>query len=1594
MPDISRRSFVGLAGMLASLPVLTGGLILAPRPARAEDDATVPSQLAGRESEYVIIDVVQPWEVGFMVVDITKGVERDGGLVYYPPVTGAHVKVTSRFNGKTVEGTTNDGGVANLDIRELAVHEAGEDVSKLDSYFFNGTVVVECDGYRKFQTALMVVEGGGGLQVPAHPLNEDKPYPHKVAFDDWDALYRVNEFSVTPANADEHTVTVDVFGLPDTSAATIELWVDGESAPRASAEATPGESAEIGVRTLVDATGKTERVPVHGRPVSATFKALFLKKGDAACLPIGAKLSLVVNQGSTTWKWPLAATTSEGVVDEPAGKEGQQLCPINTQKGGVTALDATWPSGVPIVGGGELKFWSPQLPVNVFVNPFGLVQLTLSIPLWGYRNDQGDESPHGWGRYPRPTVEQQWEKKVKTMKQMADKTNSLVSKPGAIQQIDLFKSFSIDMNLQLLALAQWKSDKGLFQGEVAGQFLAAMNFTITENFFAGPIPVLITFSLDTSFIIALAAAAYAEKKNKNEKMVDAVCDFSRWSFDYTNTGFTMTFNITPSLSVGVGIRGVASISVKGAITLTLFLGVPMGTAPAGLPNPHFAAGWSARISLVLELFLFTKSFTLYDRAFKNFYDNWGDKALTGQAESEGLRALAEKSFDQLLRDLVPITDEMLSKTVEASIPVQAVNAQAVTAQVLSAQAEGEASSSYVDWRALVETGVTQTLADGSTVSYRQEVVEGKDGSSLTLDVFELSGPAPMGGEGERASKDVDATAPVTTAVPMTSDAEELALTAEDDPEAMAVEAPANAADVPLGPQAETGGPAPQAEPGGDVTWLQAQATDELPGLGVASLGAQGGIRPSADRLLFGSEEQHVLSAGHAQVFDIGAPVGKTHEYGIWSFRIAAVEVGGNPRTRVVANCVDGAPIGTSRVIELDTRLEGMPHDDLYDYDFDVMVRQEDMNGRSMCVVCIVILSGRRADGGKTTFVSAATDLVVSHTRISSADFVGKADVLRGNDAGCFSMRASDIANREPTKPHCISSLKITNCPKPNSGEDLSAILFLDRYADSVEGLLGDGATVCVGALQMRRMDDLGDKYTFTVQRYGADWWQEKLGEIDSTVYEADFTPTSHVYDPLYGVPYYLMLLGAEKVHYFRTVLSNYNPTGTWRFMPPVSCGDLDPSIRLVWCPAVEGFLSSYPNDPAQLDLPDDARDYSQWSLHKFTWTNDRNPRMQVAPIGPTGFNVLNFVCRGNFLFWPQTRDADEDRIWTNEHIEDVQAAAAIYQIMACRIRSGHFSDPFVIADLPTDTDMLAVCSVNTVAVMEALRTEYVDTGVRDSEGKVLYHAGNIWYTAVPAVRCVTATACEAPNPFVSPGGKIDFHVAVRNDGNTFLSGCLFELCSLNKDTGEFERVPGASARVTFSQDTTLESTYNRMGPDGKLTRLEPDYALAPGKTSVYAVTVTVPKDWPSGDKKVLFVTSDGTVVQDYAVSAQAEGDSDVEAVEFHVEPGDVAVIQQRTQPDQDVDQRHMETLVVEADVAGGMAFRGAPVTTVDAKSAGADSGSGSNATSTRRNTLPDTGDDTTGGRVGALGAGLAAVGAAIHAYERRRAQNEGRSEGR
>lgn len=523
MQDVTRRSFIRLVTeALTTLPTLAGGLIVAPRYAHADDVLTGNAVPVDGLSKPAIIDVVAPWEVGFLVVDVTRG-QRDGEFVSYPPVAGATVTVTSRFNQREARGVTGADGIANIDIRELAAREKGQDPNDLEDYHFNGKVSVVADGYRTFETALMYVEGGGGLQVPAHPADSSGvPYPHLVTFDLWDALYSQNEFLVTTANADAHTITVEVADVVAGESMTISLWVNDEDKARKSSMAIYQRDVVLGYKggTLV-----------RGTLAHANLTGYFLKKGHADALPEGASLMIAMSYRGKTYSWPLAVNLVKGVVEEPAGKENVKLSPIKAAATSGTALDLVWPKDIPLVGGGDLKFWTPQLPVNIYVNPFGYAQVTLKSPSWGYRKDSDNPDAGGWGKYPRKSVEQQWQSKVKTFNAMSDKTNALVSKPGTIQQIDLFKSFSVMFNFQLLALAKWDSAKGFFEGGVQRQITATLNFTLTESFFAGPIPVLITFAVNASLVFGLGAAVYTTKKNADESVLDALLDISRWTWD-------------------------------------------------------------------------------------------------------------------------------------------------------------------------------------------------------------------------------------------------------------------------------------------------------------------------------------------------------------------------------------------------------------------------------------------------------------------------------------------------------------------------------------------------------------------------------------------------------------------------------------------------------------------------------------------------------------------------------------------------------------------------------------------------------------------------------------------------------------------------------------------------------------------------------------------------------------------------------------------------------------------------------------------------------------------------------------------------------
>ena len=342
MGNVSRRSFVELAlGSLVSVPALAGGLIVAPAIALADNNPDVTASTGKPEiRNYAIIDVVSPWEVGFIVRDVTRVIHTQTDDEENDRVQGtAHVIVTSRANGKSVSGNTNENGIVNLNIKELAENPDGVGIDNLKEWNFNATIQVTCDGYRTFETALVRVAGGFGLIVPMHPTDIDGPYPHRVSFDEWDALYTKNEFLLATGNTGDHIIQVVIHNVTSAEPATIQFWVDGENTPRQIVQAAPDASTKV---------------------VSASFKAPFLKMGDPQALPANTSFHVTMTQGLTTYRWPVSLALFEGVFDAPSDKKNVTLKPFNTAGTSGTKFDIKWPSGVPLVGDGSLNFWTPS----------------------------------------------------------------------------------------------------------------------------------------------------------------------------------------------------------------------------------------------------------------------------------------------------------------------------------------------------------------------------------------------------------------------------------------------------------------------------------------------------------------------------------------------------------------------------------------------------------------------------------------------------------------------------------------------------------------------------------------------------------------------------------------------------------------------------------------------------------------------------------------------------------------------------------------------------------------------------------------------------------------------------------------------------------------------------------------------------------------------------------------------------------------------------------------------------------------------------------------------------------------------------------
>ena len=1144
--------------------------------------------------------------------------------------------------------------------------------------------------------------------------------------------------------------------------------------------------------------------------------------------------------------------------------------------------------------------------------------------------------------------------------------------------------------------------------------------------------------------------------------------------------------------MGVGIRGVASISVKGSLGLVFYIGWAPGAPAQGKSACHVIFGYIARLDLVLHMFLFTKTFLLLNGSKPTWQDNWKNKLGTQTDEDEYLDPYGSLSLEQLADELEFIDDDMLDEVLEDELGIIGYGAPEgagadwepddawcdsdvsdidkdwdvwYEGEDLSPQSEEELANKELAFER--EEDLVTTLEDGTTIGYyvysfglkdkeqRPEAAAANDDKQPKDDAKQseaanqqgaskgaTADDAATGGDAQEASsegvergtvaeggtpageangatnaggaaaaaavaggtvattvegaspvaegaaqglgsveRDPSATAAATAAVPADASGQSAgaaAAAAGDAPQAGAVasagtEATAGAGSAQDGPARENaeqtkletasseeaqGTDAPQAEStedgelstssdGPDGGFLNVAAS-ETSQPGIAGLGAAGGLRPSSDKKLssnvFGDPRAKVVS------FTLGKDT-YTYLFRIGTSRVRAFKkldprkfTGSlETRTRVIATSLEGGNKGATYTFDVycDPRKPRSNFErwDYYDYDFDL----EFIPGSN--VIAMVLICGKRdasaGQGKNVTLDGVMSETAFVFLKLRAEHIIGGRSRYVQN---WFVRTAQDVfGDGAQNKVHSISNIQC------HLKDQSMLVTYLDRCVDkgkTRELVASNDVEVKLGIMFV---DFLARKTQDAVKIAKWNDISAKVGALGKDVYEMDVSP-------LVAGQHTIMLRGGDTVQFLLmrvnaksgTIAGIEKTKNTYTFDKSNPVVSMPP--RLIPWPKHDAFLCSH-----------------EGKLQKAEW---KGGELTYTPVGPTNYGIQAFgiSSQGNLIFWPQSRDGDQVKDVDNNG-EVKTSNEKLCQIMACRVwGADHFSDPFVIADLPHDADQLSVVGVQGSA-LDLLITEVAKTAKakKDKSGEYLEYGANLWRTRIPHVKSVTALGAEAPNPRVAPGSEAPFDVTVRNDGNMFLSGCTIAMFLDGQEV--------SSKELTFSKDSLRESTFNESDGKGNLQGVESDYALAPGKTQVHRVSIAIPADW-HGEKKVAFQARSPKEVTSGGLYNQADEDewNEGEVLEYVAEPVEVTMDSLWTLEDEtdweDLNDAPVEVLAIDNGTGGTPATNAAEKTRAKPR-------------------LPQTADPSA---PALLPAALAAAGAAALAYERRRARYENAEE--
>lgn len=539
-----------------------------------------PTEAYADEEDPFKVLVLSRTMFGVVVVDVANKMN---------PIAGAQVTLTSRYAaGKRLTATTDDEGTAIFEIAPLSEGYVDE-ATLLDAYDFNGGISISMPGYRDVEIPLARIQGGTAITAPTRPLSDGQPYFRQLTFDEWDIQYADATFMAMPkddaANAqpDTHAFAVQAH-LPQGGQATLRI---NKVTPAAGS--SPETVTQIG-QVKASATGADNL---------ATF-SLEDKFLDAASglLEEGCKLRFVLDyQGKTyTLSSPMA------VVTAPAAKaeSGSTTIIPTTMDQEVTPFD--FPAAFPGIGGNKFTCWMPTFPILFDFSFAGYVLFGGGYKPVSYMNDSGNPDPEYWKKSPRESSAGSGTDPRNT-KLLRHHCTLLFTMDIATQ---VYGSLAYDW-----VGKTWGNNNDPAFGNIKALFQVKTDLNWTEQFTLGPVPFFLNVNPWVLAKLALAVGAHTHGSG--------AAFFKNISLDYSNTSGSFTIQIGLAVTFGAGVAGVASSAVRGAASLTLFIGYEKAD---GHQLPRLRVGADVDVDVILQFIMFKWTTKAWSGSWPTLADSW------------------------------------------------------------------------------------------------------------------------------------------------------------------------------------------------------------------------------------------------------------------------------------------------------------------------------------------------------------------------------------------------------------------------------------------------------------------------------------------------------------------------------------------------------------------------------------------------------------------------------------------------------------------------------------------------------------------------------------------------------------------------------------------------------------------------------------------------------------------------------------------------------------------------------------------------------------------------------------------------------------